>query len=93
MFEVHKITLRVLYLLQDSRDSLDDAMKAVIEKSNKEGTGPTIDTSALSVTDLRKSYRQIRSSNLATADTQAVSFTAEADQYKVRQGVVAIVMS
>ena len=73
---------------KDSLDEWDKAMKNVVDRwpdsgSNKTTTTTTTTTSSKPVAETRNTYRQIRSSNVTSDDSQAVSCTEENDKYKV----------
>ena len=75
---------------QDSWDSWDDAMKDVVNRwdSDVGGLSNTTRTSTSTVstvpaTETRNTYRQIRSSNVTSDESQAVSCTEEDDKFKV----------
>lgn len=86
--------------MQDSWDSWDQAMKDVVQRwdtnlqpsglsntSNTNSTRRTTTTTTKEVappTETRNIYRQIRSSNVTSDDSQAVSCTEEDDKFKVK---------
>ncbi|XP_018022484.1 uncharacterized protein LOC108678543 [Hyalella azteca] len=78
---------------KDSWDSWDQAMRDVVQKwdtdapsSNLSNTKRTTTTSTVScapATETRNIYRQIRSSNVTSDESQAVSCTEEDDKFKM----------
>lgn len=70
---------------KDSLDEWDQAMKNVVDRWDKQPvTTTTTTTTSPSSTETRSVYRQIRSSNVTSDDSQAVSCTEEDGKYKVR---------
>ena len=73
---------------KDSLDEWDKAMKTVVDKwpadsSSSKSTTTTTTTTSSRPVETRNVYRQIRSSNVTSDDSQAVSCTEENDKYKV----------
>lgn len=73
---------------KDSLDEWDKAMKNVVDRWQDSGsktttTTTTTSTSTRSIPETRNVYRQIRSSNVTSDDSQAVSCTEENDKYKM----------
>lgn len=77
---------------KDSWEEWDNAMKDVVNRWDKTGsnnsnstttTTKTTTSSSAARPDTRNVYRQIRSSNIASDDSQAVSCTEEDDKYKM----------
>ena len=74
---------------KDSWDSWDNAMKDVVKKWDTESsalnapTSPIASSTPSSSNETRSVYRKIRSSNVTSDDSQAVSCTEENDKYKV----------
>lgn len=71
---------------KDSWDEWDQAMKNVVDRWDKEPvtTTTTTTTTQPASTETKSVYRQIRSSNVTSDDSQAVSCTEEDGKYKVR---------
>lgn len=72
---------------KDSWQEWDQAMKDVVDRWDNTGskttTTTTTKTSSAARPDTRNVYRQIRSSNVTSDDSQAVSCTEEDDKYKM----------
>lgn len=73
---------------KDSLDEWDKAMKTVVEKwpadsSTSKSTTTTTKTTSSRPVETRNVYRQIRSSNVTSDDSQAVSCSEENDKYKM----------
>lgn len=69
---------------KDSLDEWDQAMKNVVDRWDKQPvTTTTTTTTSPSSSETRTVYRQIRSSNVTSDDSQAVSCTEEDGKYKM----------
>lgn len=73
---------------KDSRDEWEKAMKDAVDRwenktSDSTTTRKTIMTSSVPAKETKTVYRQIRSSNVTSDDSQAVSCTEEDEKYKV----------
>ncbi|KAK3876242.1 hypothetical protein Pcinc_018958 [Petrolisthes cinctipes] len=69
---------------KDSWQEWDQAMKDVVDRWDKNTSKTTTTTTTSSSRpDTRNVYRQIRSSNVTSDDSQAVSCTEEDDKYKM----------
>lgn len=73
---------------KDSLEEWDKAMKTVVDKwpadsSTSKSTTTTTTTTSSRPVETRNVYRQIRSSNVTSDDSQAVSCTEENDKYKM----------
>ncbi|XP_042222040.1 heat shock protein 67B1-like [Homarus americanus] len=68
---------------KDSWQEWDQAMKNVVDRWENTGTGTTTTTTTTSQPETRSVYRQIRSSNVTSDDSQAVSCTEEDNKYKM----------
>ncbi|XP_069157954.1 uncharacterized protein [Procambarus clarkii] len=66
---------------KDSLQEWEEAMKKVVDRWDDAGTTTT--TTTTTKPETRTVYRQIRSSNVTSDDTQAVSCTEEDDKYKM----------
>lgn len=69
---------------KDSLEEWDQAMKNVVDRWHKEPvTTTTTTTTSPNSTETRTVYRQIRSSNVSSDDSQAVSCKEEDNKYKM----------
>lgn len=70
---------------KDSWEEWDQAMKNVVDRWDNQPTTTTTTTTTHgpASTETKSTYRQIRSSNVTSDDSQAVSTTEEDDKYKI----------